>query len=114
MRRDPAMIVRQAIVPAALAFLAVTACHHAPPAVAPTAEQASAPARTAQLASKDSAERARDRADSLRLAREADARALAAARVMLTQPILFDFDESAIRGDQEPTAEAKGPILEAN
>lgn len=114
MRRDLDMTARHAIVPAALVFLAVTACHHAPPAVAPTAEQANAPVRTAQLASNDSMQRARERADSLRLAREADARALAAARAMLTQSILFDFDRSAIRSDQQAAADAKAPILEAN
>ena len=108
------MIRSRATIPSALAFLAIAACHHAPPAVGPAAEQASAPQRTAQLASNDSIDRARARADSLRLARDAEARELAAARATLVRPLLFDFDSASMRSDQRPLAEAKAPILTAN
>ena len=108
------MIPRRAMISSALVFLAIAACHHAPPAVEPAPEQASAPQRTAQLASNDSIDRARARADSLRLARDAEARELAAARATLVRPILFDFDSASMRSDQRPLAEAKAPILTAN
>ena len=104
------MSVRQSALLAMGVVLACAACHHAPPAMAPAPEQASAPKRTAELVSNDSLHRA----DSLRLAREAAARDAANARATLEQRIYFDFDNASLRSDQESAAEAKVPILSAD
>jgi peptidoglycan-associated lipoprotein len=98
----------------ALTLAAFAACHHAPPAVTPAPEQASAPKRTAELASNDSLRRAQALADSLRMARDAAARESASARATLTRQIYFDFDSSSLRSDQRSAAEAKVPVLTGN
>ena len=108
------MSVRQSAVFFMGVVLACAACHHAPPAMAPAPEQASAPERMAQLVSNDSLQRARALADSLRLAREAAARDAASVRATLERQIYFDFDSASLRSDQESAAEAKVPILAAN
>lgn len=101
------MLARRSVLISAGVILACAACHHAPPAMAPSPEQASAPKRTAELVSNDSLRRA----DSLRLAREAAARDAASARATLERQIYFDFDSASLRGDQESAAAAKAPIL---
>lgn len=97
-----------------IALVVVAACHHAPPEAAPAPVQASAPKRTAELASGDSSRRATALADSLRLAREAAARDAASARAVLAQSIYFDFDRATIRDDQQSALEAKVPVLAGN
>lgn len=109
------MHARTSVASLSVALLAGVACHRAPPALStPAPVQASAPRRTAEVASDDSLRLARALADSLRLAREAAARDVASARAALVRPIYFDFDSSAIRSDQQSAIEAKAPVLSAS
>ena len=103
---------------AAVAVLFAFGCHHAAPAANPTP---SAPTNStpAPRASNDSAQRAEAarlaaaRADSIRRADAARA-AAAAAREALTQPIHFDFDESAILESERSLVETKANVLRTN
>jgi peptidoglycan-associated lipoprotein len=93
-------------------FFVVAGCHHTQPVVASAPVTQSSATPTGPSAEEPA--RPDDSAEKARLAREAEARAVAAARAALLQKVYFDFDVSAIRADQQPIVEAKVPVLDAN
>jgi peptidoglycan-associated lipoprotein len=107
----------------AVVGLLVSACHRAPPAVAPalqsSSDDGSAGARADSIARADAARRdalarANARADSLRRAEEAMRAAEANARAELLAPVHFDFDRAAIFASERTLLDRKAIILATN
>jgi len=111
--------------PFTLSLLAVAvvlpACHKAPPPppapdpapAAVTDDGAQARAEAARRAREDSVARARAAEEAARRRAEA-ARLLAALRDTLTAPVHFDFDQAALRSDDQASMDRKLAILVAN
>jgi peptidoglycan-associated lipoprotein len=105
------------------ASLMAGACRKKPqPAPAPAVNQDSINAENARRAEqarldqmrRDSLAREQARADSIRMSRERGDRAMADARTILTNPVMFEFDKSDLTADDVSRLDAKIPLLNAN
>jgi peptidoglycan-associated lipoprotein len=102
-----------------VAAMVLTACgQNQPENVEPQVDTAAANARARQDSidaenRRRAEEEARQRADAERLARE-NADRLAAVRTELTSPIHFEYDQAAVRGDDQGNLDRKAAILQAN
>jgi len=111
------MIVRRFAVAVLAATLAVGACKGDPPPMPepPTADQDSLQAYRDSVANAERMARAAAAAAAAEAAAAAAERAAAAAaRTTLMEQVLFDFDESAIRMDQQSLLRQKVAILRAS
>ena len=109
---------------AVLSVVAISACHHNPPASAPApVTQASGPnADSLARAQADAARRAAEDAARRRAADSAAAAAAAARNrsnagalaATLTAMVHFDYDQSDLRPGDRAILDAKVPILQAN
>jgi peptidoglycan-associated lipoprotein len=106
------------------ASLAAGGCKKKPPQTAPVpvVNQDSINAENARRAEqarldqmrRDSLAREQSRADSIRAAREGIDRAVADARTIITNPVMFEFDKSDLTADDVARLDAKIPLLNAN
>jgi peptidoglycan-associated lipoprotein len=112
------MIVRRFAVAVLAATLAVGACKGDPPPMPepPTADQDSLQAYRDSVANAERMARAAAAAEAAAEAAAAAAEraAAAAARTTLMEQVLFDYDESAIRMDQQSLLRQKVAILRAS
>ncbi|MBT3775822.1 MAG: OmpA family protein [Gemmatimonadales bacterium] len=111
------MIVRRFAVAVLAATLAVGACKGDPPPMPepPTADQDSLQAYRDSVANAERmAREAAAAAAAERAAAAAERAAAAAARTTLMERVLFDYDESAIRMDQQSLLRQKVAILRAS
>lgn len=111
------MIVRRFAVAVLAATLAVGACKGDPPPMPepPTADQDSLQAYRDSVANAERmAREAAAAAAAERAAAAAERAAAAAARTTLMERVLFDYDESAIRMDQQNLLRQKVAILRAS
>jgi peptidoglycan-associated lipoprotein len=111
------MIVRRFAVAVLAATLAVGACKGDPPPMPepPTADQDSLQAYRDSVANAERMARAAAAAAAAEAAAAAAERAAAAAaRTTLMEQVLFDYDESAIRMDQQSLLRQKVAILRAS
>ena len=111
------MIVRRFAVAVLAATLAVGACKGDPPPMPepPTADQDSLQAYRDSVANAERmAREAASAAAAERAAAAAERAAAAAARTTLMERVLFDYDESAIRMDQQSLLRQKVAILRAS
>lgn len=107
-----------------VAAVLAAGCHHAPPpatARAPEGRGANQDSIARAIARRDSlaradAERRRElaRADSIRRANDARVAAAASARVALSEPLHFEFDQFDILTADRPLLQRKAAILNVN